>query len=406
MMNSTNKKSISSRQLFLQHVAQTSYYPIGLEIEKAEGIYLHDISGKKYIDLISGISVSSLGHCHPAVTAAIKHQVDKYMHVMVYGEYIQAPQTQLAELLAKILPANLNTTYFVNSGSEAIEGALKLAKRYTGRTEIIACKNAYHGSTHGSLSLMSNEYFKNAFTPLLTDINFIEFNALNDIDKITNRTACIVIEPVQGEAGVIPAEKRFLERVREKCNNTGTLLILDEIQTGCGRTGSMFAFEQYNIIPDILVLAKAFGGGLPLGAFISSKEIMSSLSNNPELGHITTFGGNAVCCAASYATLNTLLKEKIIEQVYEKEKIFIRHLKHPLIRSLRSKGLLIAIEFEDQLINQKVIKKCIEKGVITDWFLFNIHSMRIAPPLVISEDEIKYACKIIIESIEEVGKES
>ena len=397
--------SISHRQLFLQHLAQTSTTPIGLEIKKAKGIYLYDTSGKKYIDLISGISVSSLGHGHPKVIAAIKNQLNKYMHVMVYGEYIQSPQTQLASLLAKILPKNLSATYFVNSGSEAIEGALKLAKRYTGRTKIIACKNGYHGSTHGSLSLMSNNYFKNAFQPLLPNVDFIEFNNINDIHKITIQTACVVIELVQGEAGVLPAEKNFLKALRKKCTDTGTLLIIDEIQTGCGRTGSMFAFEQYGIIPDVLVLAKAFGGGLPLGAFISSKKIMSALSNNPELGHITTFGGNPVCCAASYATLNALLKEKIIDQVHKKEKIFISQLRHPLIKSIRSKGLLIAVEFENRSINQKIIARCIKNGVITDWFLFNASSMRISPPLVINGKEIKHACKIILNCINEVAEE-
>ena len=393
-------KSISQRQLFLQHLAQTSTTPAALEIKKAKGIYLYDTSGKKYMDLISGISVSSLGHGHPKIISAIKKQLDTHAHVMVYGEFIQAPQVKLAELLASVLPKSLSSTYFVNSGAEAIEGAMKLAKRFTGRTEIISCKNAYHGSTQGALSIMGDEYFKNAFRPLLPDTKLIEFNNLNDIKKITTRTSSVITEPVQGEAGVIPATKEFLKALRKKCSETGTLLILDEIQTGYGRTGKLFAFEHYGIVPDVLVLAKAFGSGLPLGAFISSKKIMDSLSHDPVLGHITTFGGNPVCCAASLATLNILLKEKLVKQVAEKEKLFLKILKHAQIKKARSKGLLIAIEFETEEINKKIISRCLEKGLISDWFLFNQNAMRIAPPLTITAKEIRQACKIILDCLE------
>jgi len=393
---------LTQRQLFLNHLAQTSETPLALEIEKAEGIYLVDVSGKRYIDLISGISVSNVGHRHPKVIAAIQNQLDKYLHLMVYGEYIQSPQVQLAKLLADHLPKSLSSVYFVNSGSEAIEGAMKLTKRFTGRTEIISFKNAYHGSTHGSLSIMGNEEFKNAFRPLLPDVRQIEYNNINDLKQITNRTAGVIIETIQGEAGAVIPQNDFLKHLRNRCTEAGAILVADEVQCGFGRTGKLFAFEHYNFIPDILCLAKGMGGGMPIGAFISSEEIMLSLSNNPILGHITTFGGHPVCCAASSATLNVLLEEKLIEKVEQKEKLFRSLLQHPKIKSIHGKGLLLALEFESYEQNKLIIDRCIENGVITDWFLFNTNSMRIAPPLTITDEEITTACQIILRSIAEI----
>jgi acetylornithine/N-succinyldiaminopimelate aminotransferase len=390
---------LTQRQLFFRHVAQTSEKPLALEIEKAKGMYLYDSKGRKYLDLISGISVSNTGHCHAEVVNAVKKQSEKFMHLMVYGEYIQPPQVRLAAMLAEILPPALDCTYFVNSGTEATEGALKLAKRYTGRSEIIACKNAYHGSTHGSLSVMGNEHFKQAFRPLLPGIRFIEFNNPDDLKYITDKTACVIAETIQGEAGVIVPETSYMKMLRKKCSSSGALLVLDEVQTGLGRTGKMFGFEHFNIVPDIITLAKGFGGGMPLGAFISSKKIMQCLTNDPALGHITTFGGHPVSCAAAIANLEVIKKEKLVQQVKAKEKLFLKYLKHPSIRSVRSKGLLLAIEFQDEKKNMKVIQKCIEKKVIVDWFMFAPHCMRIAPPLIITEKEIRTACDRIISSI-------
>ncbi|MBK8366886.1 MAG: aspartate aminotransferase family protein [Bacteroidetes bacterium] len=390
---------LSQRQLFLNHVAQTSVTPLALEIEKAEGVYLFDTSGKKYIDLIAGISVSNVGHRHPNVVAAIKNQLDKYMHLMVYGEYVQSPQVNLAKALSDILPENLSASYFVNSGSEAIEGAMKLAKRYTGSSEIISFKNAYHGSTHGSLSIMGSEEFKNAYRPLLPDTRQIEYNNVDHLKQITSKTACVVVETIQGEAGAIVPQKDFLVALRNRCSEVGALMISDEIQCGFGRTGKLFAFEHFNFVPDILCLAKGMGGGMPIGAFVSSQEIMSTLTNNPILGHITTFGGHPVSCAASLATLNTILEEKLLESVSEKEALFRTMLVHPKIKSIHGQGLLLAIEFDSYEENKRIIDTCIENGVITDWFLFNAHSMRIAPPLTISLDEIKTACAVILAAI-------
>lgn len=390
---------MTQRQLFYNYLAQTSETPLALEIEKAEGLYLVDVSGKRYMDLISGISVSNIGHRHPKVLAAIQNQLDKYLYLMVYGEYIQSPQVKLAKLLADRLPKKLSSVYFVNSGSEAIEGAMKLTKRFTGRTEIVSFKNGYHGSTHGSLSIMGNEDFKNTFRPLLPDTRQIEFNNTFDLKYITERTAGVFVETIQGEAGAVIPEAGFLKQLQLRCNEVGALLVADEIQCGFGRTGKLFAFEHYDFIPDILCLAKGMGGGMPIGAFISSKEIMNSLSNNPALGHITTFGGHPVSCAASAATMTVLLEEKLIEKVEQKEKLFRSLLKHPQIISINGKGLLLAIEFESYEQNKKIIDKCIEKGLITDWFLFNAHSMRIAPPLTITEEEIIVACQIILKCI-------
>jgi len=395
---------ISERQIFLQHVAQTSATPLLLDIERAEGIYLYDKQGNKLIDLIAGISVSNLGHCNPAIIEAMNTQAKKYAHVMVNGEYIQSPQVQLAKKISDLLPSSLNNIYYTTSGSEATEGAMKLAKRYTGRTQIISFKSSYHGSTQGSLSIMGDEYFKQSFRPLLPDTLQLNYGNFEDLNFITQKTAAIFIEPVQAEAGVNFIGEEYLNAVRDRCNKTGTLLVLDEIQTGFGRTGSLFAFEQLNFIPDIMLIGKAFGAGLPLAAFISSKEIMSSLSNNPVLGHINTFGGNAICCAASLAGLNVLLNSNYIQAVKAKEKIFRSHLIHSNIKSVKSLGLLIAVEFEDEAFCQRAIRKCIEKGIITDWFLFAANCLRIAPPLIITEEEIIMSCKMIIESIEEISK--
>src|ERR1700757_285162 len=390
---------LAQKQLFLQHVAQTSPAPLALEIISAKGIYLNDVNGKQYIDLISGISVSNIGHCHPEVVEAVKKQAETFMHLMVYGEYVHSPQVALAKALADLLPATLNAVYFVNSGAEATEGALKLAKRFTGRSEIISFKNAYHGSTHGALSVMGSEDFKTSFRPLLPDVKTIEFNNESDLQHITHKTACVIIEPVQGEAGIIAAKQSFLKKLRERCTETETLLIFDEIQTGFGRTGSLFAFEQYQVTPDILLLAKGMGGGMPIGAFISSKQIMDSLTNNPVLGHITTFGGHPVCCAASLANLNVIVKNKLYLRAKEIEIIIKQKLKHPKIKEVRVQGAIAAIDFNDEALNMQIISKCIEAGVITDWFLFNTQSMRIAPPLIISDEELIKACDIILACI-------
>lgn len=391
--------TMTQRELFFRHLAQTSEKPLALEIEKAEGIYMYGSGGKKYMDLISGISVSGTGHRHPEVIKAIKEQSEKYLHLMVYGEYIQTPQVKLAEALVKFLPTSLSSIYYVNSGTEATEGALKLAKRFTGRREIIAFKNAYHGSTHGSLSVMGCEDYKQSFRPLLPEVRFIEFNNISDLKNISEKTACVIAETIQGEAGVVIPDRKYIKELRRKCTETGALLILDEVQAGMGRTGKMFAFEHYGIIPDILTLAKSFGGGMPLGAFISSNEIMKTLTNNPPLGHITTFGGHPVSCAAALANLKVILDENLHLKSELKGNLFLKLLKHPKIKKVRSKGLLIAIEFNDEKTNQKAIAACLKKGVITDWFLFAPHCMRIAPPLIITDEEIKYSCKIILESV-------
>ena len=392
---------MTNRELFLRHLAQTSDSPLALEIDRAEGIYLFGKDEKKYIDLISGISVSNVGHRHPKIIEAIHDQLEKYMHVMVYGEYIQSPQVQFANALCELLPKNLDSVYFVNSGAEAIEGAMKLAKRFTERTEVISFRNAYHGSTQGALSLMGSEEFKNSFRPLLPETRLLDFNNEEQLIQITKRTAAVFVEPIQGEAGVVLPQKDFLKKLRKRCDETGTLLVVDEIQTGCGRTGSFFAFEQYEIIPDILCLAKALGGGMPLSAFIASKKIMHSLTNDPPLGHITTFGGHPVCCAAGLASVKVLTENKLVGSVQEKEKLFHQLLKHSSIKEIRSKGLLIALDFGTEEKNKKVIANCITNGVITDWFLFNSHSMRLAPPLTISAEEIKLACAAILKSIDE-----
>ena len=388
------------RQLFLQHVAQTSDAPLGLEVERAEGMYLYDTQGKAYLDMISGIGVSCLGHCHPGVVAAVKKQAEKYMHTLVYGEYILNPQVKLASLLSDNLPDPLASVYFVNSGSEATEGAMKLAKRYTGRPNIVACYEAYHGSTQGAASLMNPTTFTRSYYPLLPGINHIEFNNEDHLDRIDHDTACVIMETVQGEWGVRRPLPGYLKKVSDRCKEVGALLVLDEVQAGYGRTGTMFAFEQYDVVPDILLLAKGMGGGMPIGAFVSSLEIMQSLSHDPVLGHITTFGGHPVNCAAGLATLQILLESNLIEEVQNKAERFKSKLVHPDIIELRQAGLLMAIELGPFDRVKAVIDHCMENGLITDWFLFNERSLRLAPPLIIDEKQIDMACDILLEGIE------
>jgi len=391
-----------SPNIFLNHLAQTNPFPFLIPIEKAEGIYLYTPEGKRYMDLISGIGVTNIGHRHHKVVAAIKDQLDKHLHVMAYGEYIQSPSNLLAKKLVDVLPPNLSCSYFVNSGTEANEGALKLAKRYTGRTEIISFHKSYHGNTHGSLSVSGNEKKKNAFRPLLPDVRFIEFNNIDDLKQITSHTACVIMETIQGDAGVRIPSKEFMLALRKQCDETGALLILDEIQCGMGRSGTLFAFQQFGIVPDILTIAKAFGGGLPIGAFISSKEIMHCLTHNPMLGHITTFGGNPVCCASALATLEVLMKEKIIEQVEKKGQLMESLLQHPKIKAIRRIGLMFAVDFDLEEQVQRIVKNALDNGVICFWFLSCPNSFRIAPPLTISEDEIREACSVILRAIEKL----
>jgi acetylornithine/N-succinyldiaminopimelate aminotransferase len=391
---------LTLRQLFLNNNAQTTNFPLLLEFERAEGVYMYDSEGKPYMDLISGIGVSNLGHSNQKVINAIKDQVDKYMHLMVYGEYVQTPQVRFAEKLLSVLPDNLQSVYFTNSGAEAVEGALKLAKRFTGRQQIVALHNSYHGSTHGALSVMGNEDFKQAYRPLLPGVNFISLNNHDDLQLITNETACVIIETIQGEAGVRVPDLVYMQALRNRCTQTGTLLILDEIQAAFGRTGKLFAFEHFGIVPDILLLAKALGGGMPVGAFVASTAIMSALKENPILGHITTFGGHPVCCAAGLAALEVLLDEQLVEKVTAKEALIRKHLTHSAIKNIRGKGLMLALEFESFDLNKKIIDTCIANGVITDWFLHCSNAMRLAPPLVITNEEIISACKVITQAIE------
>ena len=389
---------ISTREIFLRNLGQTSPSPMGLEIKKALGVKLIDINNKDYFDLISGVSVANLGHSNPVITEAVKKQVDKYLHVMVYGEFIEEPQVELAKLLSEVLPDSLSTTYLVNSGSEAVEGAMKLAKRYTGRFEIISFKNAYHGSTHGAMSLMSDKYFTNAFRPLLPGIKYLDFNDIDSLQNITFKTAAVFIEPVQGEAGIISPVNDFLKRLRDRCNKTETLLVFDEIQTGFGRTGELFAYKKYDVIPDILLLAKALGGGMPIGAFCSSKSIMDSFMTNPVLGHITTFGGHPASAAAAAAGLKYLiLNPEIVESVYEKELLFKEQL-IPLknIKEIRHNGLYMAVDFKNTQILFKALPLLQDAGIHTDWFLFDDQSFRIAPPLTITKEEVLEASKRII----------
>ena len=394
---------ITQRELFFQHIGLPSRIPIALEIERAEGIYLYDGDGKKYIDLVSGVSVSNIGHRHPEVVKAISDQVNKYMHLMVYGKYIQSPQVKLAKRLADLLPKSLNCTFFVNSGSEAIEGSLKLAKRFTARTEIIAFKNAYHGGTHGALSVLGNESLKNAFRPLLPDIRFLEFNTVSDLVNITKKTACVIVEPIQAEAGIIIPQNDYLIALRKRCDETDALLVFDEIQMAFGRTGKLFCFEHSGVVPDILAIAKAMGGGMPLGAFISSHDIMLSLASNPELGHITTFGGHPVSCAAALASLNVLTTTDLVIKAEPKGNLFKNMLsKHTMIREIRQKGLMLAVELEKEEFTNKLVRILIRNGIVVDQFLFRPNAFRIAPPLTITEDEIAQACAAVLKSLDEL----
>jgi len=388
---------MNNRELFLRHVGQTSEAPLCLNIVKAEGSKMWDADGKEYLDLIAGISVCNVGHRHPDVVAAIKKQADQYLHIMVYGELVENPQVYYAKKLTAHLPEQLNSVFFTASGSEATEGAMKLAKRFTGRTSIVSFKNSYHGSTQGALSVMGSEYWQQAFRPLLPGIVQLNYNSFTDLDAINENTACVIAETIQAEAGVNKPDINWLKALRAKCTATGTLLVLDEIQCGFGRNGTLWAFEQFGITPDILLLGKALGGGMPLGAFVADKKIMDSFTHNPVLGHINTFGGHPVSCVAGLAAFNYLINENIVAAVNEKESLFRQLLVHPKINKVNSAGLMIAIWFDDFETNKKIIDSLIEEGVFTDWFLFASNALRIAPPLNISESEIRFACQKIIE---------
>jgi len=388
---------MTNRQLFLNHVGQTSDAPLCLNIVQAEGCKMWDANGKEYIDLIAGISVCNVGHRHPKVVAAIKEQADKYLHIMVYGELVENPQVEYATLLTQHLPSNLNSVFYTASGSEATEGAMKLAKRFTNRSQIISFKNSYHGSTQGALSVMGSEYWQQAFRPLLPDVLQLRYNNFDDLKNITERTACVIAETIQAEAGILKPQHGWLHSLRKRCNCTGTLLILDEIQCGFGRNGTLWAFEQFNVVPDILLLGKAIGGGMPLGAFVADKKIMDSFTYNPVLGHINTFGGHPVSCAAGLAAFKVLTEEKLYENVFTKENLFRSLLQHPSIKNISSAGLMMAIEFDSFETNKKIIDTLMEQGIFTDWFLFCAHAFRICPPLNINDEEIKYACIKIIE---------
>lgn len=393
---------ITNRHLFFQHLAPTSLAPIALEIVKAEGCKLWDADGKEYIDLIGGISVANTGHRSPAVLKAVHQQLDRYLHVMVYGELIQSPQTKYAEYLTSHLPEKLNCVFFTTSGTEATEGSMKLAKRATGRSQIVAFKKSYHGSTQGSLSLMGDEYWRNAYRPLLPDVLHLDYNDFTQLQNITKNTACVIAETIQAEAGVIQPVKDWLRALRKRCSEVDTLLVLDEIQCGFGRNGSLWAFEQFDIVPDILLLGKALGGGMPLGAFIADRNLMQNFASNPVLGHINTFGGHPVSCAAGLASMQLLIDEHSIEKVFEKEQLFKKLLIHPLIKNVSAKGLMIAVRFKDHTQTKKIIDHLLLKGVFTDWFLFAPECLRIAPPLIISRKEIETACNILLNVLNEL----
>lgn len=391
---------ISNRALFLKNTAQTSSSPRLFEIVKAEGIYLYGPKGERYVDLVSGFNVSNIGHRHPQVIAAIQQQLEKYLHVTVYGEFIQAPQVEFATELLKTLPSSFGSVYLTNSGAEAVEGSMKIAKKFTGRRQIIAARNAYHGSTQGALSLIGNPAYHEAYAPLLPEIDFIEFNNIPSLALISEQTAAVIVETIQGEAGVQVPTVEFMQALRRKCDETGAILIFDEIQTGFGRTGKMFAFEHFEIVPDVLMLAKGIGGGMPLGAFVARKEIMDVIKDNPMLGHITTFGGHPVSCAAALASLRVIQNEKLLETVDAKAALFRKELDHPKIKEIRGKGLMMCLQLEtfDQVY--QVSTFCAEKGVMIDWYLHCETALRVAPPLTISDDEIKHACGIIREGLE------
>ncbi|MFI0429478.1 aspartate aminotransferase family protein [Mariniflexile sp. HMF6888] len=387
---------------FLKYQAQTSPHPLAMEVSHANGSYIYDTNNKAYLDFVAGVSATPLGHNHPKIISAIKEQLDKYLHVMVYGEYIQKPAVELAKLLAKNLPYPLENTYLVNSGTEAIEGALKLAKRATGRSEIISAKNAYHGNTMGSMSVMGYEERKQAFRPLLPDVRFIAFNNEEDLNHITTKTAGVILETIQGGAGFIEPENGYLEKVRKRCDEVGALLILDEIQPGIGRTGKLFGFENYNCVPDILVLGKGLGGGMPIGAFTASRKLMNLLQDNPKLGHITTFGGHPVIAASALATLKEITESNLMAQALEKEQLFRKLLVHPLIKDVRGKGLMLAIITPSAEITNTVILQCQDKGLILFWLLFEPKAIRITPPLTISNHEIIEGCSIIIDILNKI----
>jgi acetylornithine/succinyldiaminopimelate/putrescine aminotransferase len=389
-----------SQDTFQKHLAPTSPYPYLVTVDRAEGIYIYTPEGKRYTDLISGIGVTNLGHRHPHIINAIQKQIDKHLHVMVYGEFIQSATNGLAKMLATLLPEKLNCTYLVNSGTEANEGALKLAKRFTGRTEIVSCRKSYHGSTHGSLSVSGNEIKKAAFRPLIPDVRFIDFNSIADLSQITERTACVIMETVQGDAGVRVASTEYFKALRKRCDDVGALLILDEIQCGMGRTGKLFAFEHFGIVPDILTVGKALGGGLPIGAFIASHEMMQVFTHDPMLGHITTFGGNPVCCASALATLEIIGRDNILADVERKGKLFESLLRHKHIKEIRRIGLMFAIDFDSAERVNRIVANGKEAGIICYWFLSHPYSFRIAPPLTITDDQIKESCEIITKAID------
>lgn len=389
------------KQEFFKYQAQTTPYAAGFEVEKAEGSYIYGKDGKAYLDFVAGVSANTLGHSHPKVVNAIKEQADKYLHVMVYGEYAQEKPVELCKLLAEATPEPLEVTYLVNSGAEAIDGALKLAKRYTGREEIISMKNSYHGNTHGALSVSGNEFHKREFRPLLPMISFIEFNNEEEFSKITEKTACVIAETIQGAAGFLTPSQNYFKNLKKRCEEVGALLILDEIQPGFGRTGKLFSFEHYDMVPDILVMGKGMGGGVPVGAFMSSAEIMKSLQHSPKLGHITTFGGNPLIAAASFATLKEVLESSLMNEVEEKEKLFRELLVHPKIKKVNGRGLMLAVELESPEYTLDVAKRCMEKGLIVFWQLYRNEFMRISPPLTISKEEIKKGCEIILEALNE-----
>jgi len=382
---------------FFAYQAQTTQFAAGFEVAKAQGSYIYGTDGKKYLDFVAGVSANTLGHSHPKIISAIKEQADKYLHVMVYGEYAQEMPVKLCQLLAENTPEPLEVTYLVNSGAEAIDGALKLAKRYTGREEIISFKNSYHGNTHGALSVSGNEYHKNAFRPLLPLVNFIEFNAEEDLQKITEKTATVIMETIQGAAGFLLPNHSYIQKLKKRCEETGALLILDEIQPGFGRTGKLFAFEHYGIVPDILVMGKGMGGGVPVGAFMSSRKIMETLSHSPKLGHITTFGGNPLIAAASHATLKEVLSSGLMNEISKKEQLFRELLVHPKIKKINGKGLMLAVDLGSPDYTLKVAKDCMGKGLIVFWQLYRNEYLRISPPLTISEEEIREGCRILLD---------
>ncbi len=389
------------KQEFFKYQAQTTPFAAGFEVEKAEGSYIYGKDGKAYLDFVAGVSANTLGHSHPKVIGAIKEQADKYLHVMVYGEYAQEKPVELCKLLAEATPKPLEVTYLVNSGAEAIDGALKLAKRYTGREEIISMKNSYHGNTHGALSVSGNEFHKREFRPLLPMISFIEFNNEEEFSKITEKTACVIAETIQGAAGFLTPSENYFKNLKKRCEEVGALLILDEIQPGFGRTGKLFSFEHYNMVPDILVMGKGMGGGVPVGAFMSSTEIMKSLQHSPKLGHITTFGGNPLIAAASYATLKEVLESNLMNEIDEKEKLFRELLVHPKIKKVNGRGLMLAVELESPEFTLSVAKKCMEKGLVVFWQLYRNEFLRISPPLTLTKEEIKKGCEIILETLNE-----